>query len=329
MTAIISTTAFAPGSIGNVGPGFDVLGLGVEGIGDTVTVALAANGPSRVEAVTGRDAEQVPRDAAANCAAIAAREYLRRRAIAGEVVVSVDKGLPLSGGLGGSAASSVAGAFAAHLLAVALAAAATPRDDGADSGDLLPPPSVVNEDLLASALAGERIVAGAHLDNIGPSLFGGLTLARCVDPIDVVALPIAADWWLALWTPRLRIETRAARALLDATSERATWVQQMANTAALVHAFAHGDGALLGRALDDRYAEPRRAALIPRFFEVKTAARIAGAFGGSISGAGPTVFAIAPDERTARAAAEAMQRAGEVEAEALAAPIARSGARAA
>jgi homoserine kinase len=322
-----AAAAFAPGSIGNVGPGFDVLGLAIDGIGDTVTVGFAPAGPSRIGTIAGRDAEQVPRDPAANCAAIAAREYLRRRAIAGEVVVSVDKGLPLSGGLGGSAASSVAGAIAANLLAVALAAAATPRDDSADSGDLLPPPSVVNEDLLASALAGERIVAGAHLDNIGPSLFGGLTLARCVDPIDVVALSIAADWWLALWTPRLRIETRSARALLDATSERATWVQQMANTAALVHAFAHGDGALLGRALDDRYAEPRRAALIPRFFAVKTAARIAGAFGGSISGAGPTVFAIAPDEPTARAVAEAMQRAGEVESTTHVGAIARQGAR--
>src|SRR4029078_2108502 len=121
-------------------------------------------------------------------------------------------------------------------------AAGVAHTEGVDADHVLPPPSVVNDDLLASALAGERVVAGAHLDNIGPSLFGGLTLARCIDPIDVVALPIAADWWLALWTPRLRIETKAARALLDASCDRAIWVQQMANTAALVHAFAHGDG---------------------------------------------------------------------------------------
>ena len=321
-----AATAYAPGSIGNVGPGFDVLGLAIDGIGDTVTVALAPAGPSRIEAVTGRDAEQVPRDPAANCAAIAARAYLRRRGIDGEVVLRVDKGLPLSGGLGGSAASSVAGAFAAHLLAVGLAAAA-PATEDAHTGAALPPPAVVNQDLLAAALAGEQQAAGAHLDNIGASLFGGLTLARSVDPIDVVALPIAADWWLALWTPALRIETKAARELLEGSCDRAVWVPQMANTAALVHAFAHGDGALLGRALDDRYAEPRRAALIPRLLEVKTAARSAGAFGGSISGSGPTVFAIAPDEATARAAAAAMQRAGEIESTTHVGAIARQGAR--
>ena len=83
----------------------------------------------------------------------------------------------------------------------------------------------------------------------------------------------------------------------------------MANTAALVHAFAAGDAALLARALDDGYAEPARAPAVPGFAAVKRAAIAAGAFGGSISGAGPTVFAIAPDERVAQRCAEAMRAA--------------------
>ena len=322
----VAATAYAPGSIGNVGPGFDVLGLAIDGIGDRVTVALATEGPSRVTAVTGRDAGQVPRDPAANCAAIAAREYLRRRGVTAEVEIGLDKGLPISGGLGGSAASSVAGAYAAHLRVEALAggAMAVGRDA---AGAALSPASPAATDLLAAALAGEMVVSGPHLDNIGPSLFGGLVLSRSVEPIDVVPLPVFAPWWLALWTPRVRIETKAARSLLDAASERAAWVPQMANTAALVHAFASGDGALLGRALDDRYAEPRRAALIPRFAEVKAALRAGGGFGGSISGSGPTVFAIAPDEAAARACGTAMQRAGEVDSALHVAAIDRQGAR--
>jgi homoserine kinase len=170
-------------------------------------------------------------------------------------------------------------------------------------------PPAVRERVIAAALAGESAVAGRHLDNIAPSVLGGLALARSVDPIDVVALPVAADWWIALVTPRVRIETRQARAVLPAKTESSVWIQEMANTAALVHAFAAGDGALLSRALDDRFAEPVRAPAIPGFAAVKRAALEAGAFGGSISGAGPTVFAIAPDELVARGCAAAMQSA--------------------
>ncbi|HEY0143775.1 MAG TPA: homoserine kinase [Thermoanaerobaculia bacterium] len=297
-------TAFAPGSIGNVGPGFDVLGLAVDGIGDRVTVELT-EGPSRVDSVTGRDAELVPLQAERNCAAIAANAYLRRYELS--AIVSIEKGLALAGGMGGSAASSVAGAYAAALAA----------------GH-----SFTTVEILAAALEGESAVAGRHLDNIAPSVVGGLALSRSVDPIDVIPIPVAAAWWIALVTPRVRIQTRDARALLPMESDRAEWIQQMANTTALAHAFSTGDGELLRRALDDRYAEPRRAVLIPRFYDVQRAALHAGAFGSSISGSGPTLFAIAPDEQTARACAEAMRAAfGEVESSAHVGAIDKKGAR--
>jgi len=295
------STAFAPGSIGNVGPGFDVLGLAVDGIGDRVTVELT-RGDSKVVDVTGRDADLVPRDAGRNCAAIAANTYLRPFGY--RAIVSIDKGLALAGGMGGSAASSAAGAFAA-----ALALGQSP--------DL--------REIIAAALEGECAVAGRHLDNIAPSVVGGLALSRCVDPIDVVKLPVAADWGIALVTPRVRIQTKDARALLPDSFDG--WIQQMANTTALAHAFATADGELLRRALDDRYAEPRRAPLIPRFYEVKRAALDAGAFGCSISGSGPTLFAIAADESAARKCADAMESAfGEVAAVHVA-PIAKEGVR--
>jgi homoserine kinase len=297
-------TAFAPGSIGNVGPGFDVLGLAFEGVGDTVTVELT-DGPFRVDRVTGRDAELVPLDADRNCAAIAARAYLSRFGL--RAVVSIEKGLPLAGGMGGSAASSVAGAYAAALAAGR---------------------SFTTVEIIAAALEGEATVAGRHLDNIAPSVVGGLALSRSVDPIDVVPIAVAADWWVALVTPRVRIQTKDARALLPLETDRATWIQQMANTTALALAFSTGDGALLGRALDDRYAEPRRAALIPHFYDVKRAALDAGAFGCSISGSGPTLFAIACDEASARSCANAMRAAfAEVEAVVHVGPIAKTGVR--
>ncbi|MEO8381713.1 MAG: homoserine kinase [Acidobacteriota bacterium] len=283
-----TATAYAPGSIGNVGPGFDVLGLAVDGIGDTVTIALTDES-WRIAAVTGRDAELVPLIPERNCAAIAAHAYLKPFAI--NAVVTIHKGLALAGGMGGSAASSVAGAYAAALACHAAGLC----------------PMATTAEILAAALEGEGSVAGRHLDNIAPSVVGGLALSRSVDPIDVVKLPVAADWWIAMVTPRVRIRTRDARALLPDRTERAEWIQQMANTTALAHAFAVGDGELLRRALDDRYAEPRRASLIPRFYDVKRAALDAGALGCSISGSGPTLFAIAADERTARECAGAME----------------------
>ena len=308
----MKVTAFAPGSIGNVGPGFDVLGLAVDGIGDSVTVELT-EGPSRVDDVTGRDAELVPRDPERNCAAIAANAYLRPFGL--RAIVTIVKGLPLAGGMGGSAASSVAGAYAAALCVI------LSREDGEGPSSMQQGRSfavfAAQDDtrvaVLHAALEGEAAVAGRHLDNIAPSTVGGLALSRSVNPIDVIKLPVAAEWWIALVTPRVRIQTREARALLPDQTARAEWIQQMANTAALAHAFAVADGELLRRALDDRYAEPRRAPLIPRFHDVKRAALEAGAFGCSISGSGPTLFAVAPDERTARECAAAMENAfGEI-----------------
>lgn len=281
-------TAFAPGTVGNVGPGFDVLGLAVGGIGDTVTVELH-EGPDVVEAVTGRDAARIPRETARNCAAIAARASLDGHgARDARFRMIIDKGLTLSGGMGGSAASSVAGALAAA------------RAIGQD-----PSPTA----LMEAALAGECAVSGRHLDNIAASLLGGLTLVRSTEAMDVVKVPLHDEWWVALVTPEVRIETRAARALLPEAWERAEWVQQMANTAALVHGFATGDRELVRRSLHDGYAEPRRAALIPRFAEVKQAALACGALGCSISGSGPTVFALASSSADALRCASAMQTA--------------------
>ena len=298
-------TVFAPGSVGNVGPGFDVLGLAVDGIGDRVTVELTS-GPARVAEVTGRDAELVPRDPARNVASIAAAAWLRAAGIDKQAIVSIDKGLPLAGGLGGSAASSVGGALAACL------AAGGDYDRNA---------------LIAAALEGESTVAGRHLDNIGACVTGGLALCRSVDPIDVVGIAITAPWSVVLLSPRVRIETKQARAILPRSWESAEWIQQMANTTALLHAFATGDAELLRRSLDDRYAEPLRAPLIPNFYEVKKSALGAGALGCSISGGGPTIFAIVAGG--AHACAAAMKAAmRDIDSDVHVAAIAREGARA-
>jgi homoserine kinase len=290
-------TAFAPGSVGNVGPGFDILGLAIEGIGDRVTVDLEKSGPV---VVRGIDASLVPADPSKNAASIAARAMAKR-----DVHVTIEKGIPVSAGLGGSASSSVAGAFAA-----ALALQMKPT---------------ANEIMLA-ALEGEIAVSGRHLDNIAPITLGGLVLSRCIDPIDVIALRAPESWSLALVTPRVRIETKKARAILPQQWDRESWAQQMANTTALAIAFMTADAALVRRALEDRYAEPRRSPMIPHFDAVKRAALDAGAFGCSISGSGPTIFAIADKSNAGKCAEEMRRAAGECDVRVC--DIAREGVRA-
>jgi homoserine kinase len=279
----MKATVFAPATVGNIGPGFDVLGLCVDGLGDTVRVEIF-DGPDSCS-VTGRDAESIPRDVSRNAAVIAARAVLTQAGIHKGLRVSVDKGLPMSGGMGGSAASSVGGALAAF------------RALGISPSE---------KDLMLCALEGEAAVAGRHLDNIAPCVLGGVALVRSNVGPDVVRIPVRLALHVALVTPAIRVETRTARALLPPQSERAEWIQQMANTSALVAGFMLGDAGLVSRALDDVFAEPRRAVLIPNFHDVKKAALTNGALGCSISGAGPTVFALCEGEAIAQRCAHAM-----------------------
>jgi homoserine kinase len=293
---------FAPGSIGNVGPGFDVLGLAIDGLGDTVTVELSDAWSVEVR---GRDADLIPTDPHLNAAAIAAAAILKRHG-RDKARVIVEKGLPASGGLGGSASSSVAGAYAA-----ALACGVEPRPD----------------EIMLAALEGESVVSGRHLDNIAPITLGGLVLTRSIDPLEVVSLAVPAGWQVAIVTPDVRIQTKQARSILPEMWDRTSWIQQMANTAALIAAFTTGDGLLARRALDDLYAEPRRAPLIPNFLQVKRAALECGAFGCSISGSGPSIFAIVNDTTAAPCIAAMQEAMGTVKHEARVAPVARRGAR--
>ena len=282
----LRVTAFAPGSVGNVGPGLDILGLAVAGAGDEVTVERTTG-----ESITVREPghPDLPTDPRRHTAALAAREVLHRAHVGNVgLVLTVRKGLPLSGGQGGSAASAVAGAVAVNQLL------GSPLDC---------------DTLLAACLEAEATVAGRHADNVAPSLLGGLGLVRTTAPPDIVRLPVPADLWVALVHPDQRLRTRDSRAVLPLDVPLATALYQAAQVSAIVAALATGDYALLGRALDDRIAEPARARLLPGFADAKRAALAAGALGASISGSGPTAFALARGDASARAAGMAMQAA--------------------
>jgi homoserine kinase len=202
------------------------------------------------------------------------------------VALTIRKGLPLSSGLGGSAASAVAAVVAVD----GLLGARTPL-----------------ETLMACAFEGERKGAGsAHGDNIGPAVYGGFVLVRVPNPPDVIRLPVPAGLTAVVVHPDLEIETAKARTLLGTTVPLADAIRQWANLGALVDALHRGDFAQLSRSLEDTIAEPRRASLVPGLAAIKRAAVDAGALGCSLSGSGPSLFALCRDAAGARAVASAM-----------------------
>ncbi len=279
-----SATVFAPATVSNVACGFDVLGFALETPGDEVTARLAPSGV-RIEDITG-DGGRLPREASKNTAGVAALALLAKLGERRGVTLCIRKGLPLSSGLGGSAASAAAAVVAVN----AVLGAGTPTDT-----------------LMMCALEGERLGAGsAHADNVAPCLCGGFVLVRHPDPPDVIRLPVPAGLTAVVVHPDLEIETARARAMLGTTVPLADAVRQWANLGALVHGLHRGDFALIGRALEDTIAEPRRASLVPGLAMIKRAAMDAGALGCGLSGSGPSLFALCAGRDVAARVAEGM-----------------------
>jgi homoserine kinase len=284
--AIVSTPriirAFAPGGIGNIGPGIDILGCAVTGAGDAVR---AERSPVRGVRIAETGHPDLSSDPTRHAAGIAALEVLDRANASDGVTLFVEKGLPLAGGQGGSAASAVAGAVATNALI------GSPLD---------------RSDVLAAALVAEEQLAGRHIDNLAPALFGGIVLIRSIAPLEFTSLPIPDGLYITLVHPSMRLRTAESRAVLPPTIDRGTALAQAGAVAAMVAAFCTGDLTLLRGAIDDRIAEPARGPLLPGFVEAKVAAIEAGAFGCSISGGGPSAFALSDDPDRARTIGEAM-----------------------
>jgi len=278
---------FAPGTVANLGPGFDVLGLALEQPGDTVGVTRAGAPGVRIASIEG-DGGVLPHESAKNTAGIAAIEVLRRADSQMGVELDLAKGMPLGSGLGSSAASAAAAAVGVNRLL----------------GDPLTP-----LDLIACCVEAETAVSGRHADNVAPAVLGGLVLVRTVDPLDVRRLPVPPGLHVVVVTPVFELPTRVAREALPDSVPMEALVQNSANLSALIHPLHTNDIALLGHALVDKIVTPARSPLIPGCDRVIEAARDAGALASSISGAGPSVFALCASREPTDAVAAAMRNA--------------------
>ena len=308
-----TVTAFAPASIGNVGVGFDMLGLALGGgAGDRVVATRGDRAGISVAEVRGLDGEIHPylsTDPKENTASIAAQALWDAAGASGGVSLKVHKGVPLQSGMGSSAASAVAAVVAVNAL----------LDEPLEQPALLP-----------YALEGEKYASGGlHADNVAPSLLGGLILCPTVLLPEVVHLPVPAGVSAVLLHPELQVNTAHARRGLAKGYSMEQWLQQQGYLAGFIAACMGGDVELIGRTLRDVVIEPQRAAAVPCFEDVKATALRAGALGCSLSGSGPSIFALCEERRAANLASAMEQacRALGIDCQSWVSPLDAEGAR--
>ncbi len=284
-----SIRVFAPATVANVACGFDIFGFAVASPGDEVILTRSETSGVRITDIIG-DEGRLPREASRNTAGISIQTYLKH---IGQpdlgIEMVLNKQMPLGSGLGSSAASAVAGVYAVNEL---LGRPLTPLQ------------------LLPFAMEGERIACGsAHADNVGPSLLGGFVMVRSYNPLDVVRIQTPASLFCTLVHPDIEVNTKDARFILKNEVSLKNTIIQMGNVAGLIAGLMTPDYDLISRSLVDVIIEPVRSILIPEFNEVKQAALDAGALGCSISGSGPSMFALSRDADTAEQIGAAMQQA--------------------
>ena len=263
-------SAFAPASTANVAIGFDILGFSIGALGDRATVRRIEEPTVRVRAIRGV-VQDLPLEPGRNTGGRALQAMREALALPFGFELEIDKGIPLASGLGGSAASAVAAVVAANAV--------------------LPRPASQIE-LLKFAMHGEAVASGSmHVDNIAPSLYGGLVLTVGIDNPRIKQIPVPLMIRAVIVHPHMLLSTRQARAILKRSGDMADFVWQTANLAGFISGCYTSDLDLIRESFEDVVIEPERAALIPGFAEVRRAALSAGALGCSISGAGPTMFA--------------------------------------
>jgi len=281
--------AFAPASVGNIGIGFDIMGLAIERPGDEVIARKSDTPGLRITKITGA-AGKLPYEPELNTAGKAVLCLLQHLGEAGRgIELEIHKKMPINSGLGSSAASAAAATLAvSELLRTGLS----------------------KRELLPFAWAGEQVASGGPQgDNVVPSLLGGIMLIRDNATLDVHRLHVPRGLNVVVVHPKMELLTRQARALLKPEVPMEKHIRQNANLAAFVLGLFNGDLGLVGRSLRDEIIEPQRAALIPGFYDVKEAAMLEGALGCSISGAGPSVFALCANSLVAENVSIAMQEA--------------------
>lgn len=275
---------FCPATIANISCGFDVLGVALASVGDEMVVRKVTEKGIRITKLEGQN---LPLETLQNVAGVAGLAFLEKSDYQGGFEIEIYKKIKAGSGIGSSAASSTGAVWAMN--------------------ELLENPFSTLE-LVKFAMEGERLASGvAHADNVAPALFGGFTLVRSYDPLDVVTIHSPPELYATVIHPQIEIKTSDSRKVLKTTISLEDGIKQWGNVGGLVAGLFKEDYDLIGRSLVDHIVEPVRSILIPGFDEVKAMAIKTGALGCGISGSGPSIFAFSKGPEIANKVAAAMK----------------------
>ena len=275
---------FCPATIANISCGFDVLGVALDAVGDEMVVRKTIEKGVRITKIEG---QVLPMETLQNVAGVAGLALLEASSYEGGFEMEIYKKIKAGSGIGSSAASSTGAVWAMN--------------------ELLGRPFTTVE-LVKFAMEGERLASGvAHADNVAPALFGGFTLVRSYEPLDVVPIPSPSELYATVIHPQIEVKTSDSRKILKTNITLADGIKQWGNVGGLVAGLFTNDYDLIGRSLVDHIVEPIRSILIPGFDTVKSAAIDSGALGCGISGSGPSIFAFSQGEKTALKVGQTMK----------------------
>lgn len=279
-----SIKVFAPGSVSNVGCGFDILGFAIDGIGDEMILSKNDSNKMHIKPIEGY--ENLPTEPSKNVAGVAIQALLDNLGSNQGFDIEIKKNIKPGSGIGSSSASASGAVVAVN--------------------ELLGKP-YSREELVNFAMQGEIAASGdAHADNVAPTVLGGFCIVRAYDPLDVIQIESPKDLWCVVIHPQIEVKTKEARELLSPKVDLKKAIRQWGNVAGLISGLHKSNYNLIGRSLEDHIVEKQRKVLIPEFDAVKQAVIEAGALGCSISGSGPSVFALCEGEAKAKAVSSAM-----------------------
>ncbi len=275
---------FCPATIANISCGFDVLGVALDTIGDEMVIKKTKEKGIRISKLEGQD---LPMETHLNVAGVAGLALLAVSDYDGGFEIEIYKRIKAGSGIGSSAASSTGAVWAMNQL-------------------LNTPFSTL--ELVKFAMEGERLASGvAHADNVAPALFGGFSLVRSYNPLDVIPIPSPSELYATVIHPQIEVKTSDSRKILKTTISLEDGIKQWGNLGGLVAGLFMSDYDLIGRSLEDHIVEPIRSILIPGFDAVKATAINHGALGCGISGSGPSIFSFSKGEATAQKVGLAMK----------------------
>jgi homoserine kinase len=282
MQSLNKIKVFAPASVANVSCGFDVLGFAMNNSGDTIEITKNNEGNIIIEKIDGPG--NLSTDPDKNVCGVIAKAMLKKLNIKDGLNIHLTKGILPGSGMGSSAASSAATAFAIN--------------------ELYNKPFSLKE-LVPFAMLGEELASGTpHADNVAPAILGGFVAVRSYTPLDIIKIPVPDELFSVVIHPKIELRTELSRNILKKQVELKIAIKQWGNVAGLIAGLYSNNYKLIGNSLEDFIVEPTRSVLIPGFDEITKVSKESGALGCGISGSGPSIFSLCKGAEKANIIAE-------------------------